>query len=57
MKVAAAHAIAELVTDDKLCAEYIIPGALEPGVARPCGGACGRSRRKIRSHPEINWIS
>ena len=33
MKVAAAHAIAELVTDDKLCAEYIIPGALEPGVA------------------------
>ena len=33
MKVAAAHAIAELVTDDKLNAEYIIPGALEPGVA------------------------
>ena len=33
MKVAAAHAIAELVTDDKLSAEYIIPGALEPGVA------------------------
>ena len=21
------------MTDDKLCAEYIIPGALEPGVA------------------------
>lgn len=33
MKVAAAKAIAELVTPDKLCAEYIIPGALEPGVA------------------------
>ena len=33
MKVAAAHAIAELVTPEKLCAEYIIPGALEPGVA------------------------
>ena len=33
MKVAAAHAIAELVTDDKLNVEYIIPGALEPGVA------------------------
>ena len=33
MNVAAAKAIAELVTPDKLCAEYIIPGALEPGVA------------------------
>lgn len=33
MKVAAAHAIAELVTPEKLSAEYIIPGALEPGVA------------------------
>ena len=33
MKVAATKAIAELVTPDKLCAEYIIPGALEPGVA------------------------
>ena len=34
MKVAAAHAIAELVTDEKLSADYIIPGALEPGVAQ-----------------------
>lgn len=33
MKVAAAHAIAELVPEEKLSAEYIIPGALEPGVA------------------------
>ena len=33
MKVAAAQAIAELVTSDKLSAEYIIPGALEEGVA------------------------
>lgn len=33
MKVAAANAIAELVTEEKLCAEYIIPGALEAGVA------------------------
>ena len=33
MKVAAAQAIAELVTPDKLSAEYIIPGALEKGVA------------------------
>ena len=34
MKVAAAHAIAELVTDEKLSTDYIIPGALEPGVAQ-----------------------
>ena len=33
MTVAAAQAIAELVTPDKLSAEYIIPGALEEGVA------------------------
>ena len=33
MKVAAAQAIAELITPDKLSAEYIIPGALEEGVA------------------------
>lgn len=33
MKVAAAQAIAELVTPEKLSAEYIIPGALEDGVA------------------------
>ena len=45
MKVAAAHTIAELVTDDKLCAEYIIPGALEPGVATHVAER-GRSRRK-----------
>ena len=32
-RVAAAQAIAELVTPDKLSAEYIIPGALEEGVA------------------------
>ena len=33
MKVAAAQAIAELVTPDKLSTEYIIPGALEEDVA------------------------
>ena len=37
MKVAAAQAIAELVTPDKLSAEYIIPGALEEGVAEQRG--------------------
>lgn len=33
MKVAAAYAIAELVEPEKLCEEYIIPGALDPRVA------------------------
>lgn len=33
MKVAAAYAIAELVEPEKLCAEYIIPAALDPRVA------------------------
>jgi len=33
MKLAAAHAIAELVEPEKLCAEYIIPSALDPRVA------------------------
>ncbi len=34
MKLAAAAAIAELVEPDKLCAEYVIPSALDPRVAR-----------------------
>lgn len=33
MKIAAARAIAGFVTDDKLCAEYIIPSALDRNVA------------------------
>lgn len=33
MKLAAAHAIAALVTDDKLAADYIIPSALDKSVA------------------------
>ncbi len=33
MKLAAAHAIAVLVTDDKLSADYIIPSALDKSVA------------------------
>jgi len=33
MKVAAAHAIANLIPDDKLCEEYIIPSVFDEGVA------------------------
>jgi len=32
MKMAAARALAELVTDEELMPEYIIPGALDPRV-------------------------
>ncbi len=33
MKVAAAHAIANLIPEDKLCEEYIIPSVFDEGVA------------------------
>ena len=33
MKLAAANAIAELVPDDKLCDEYILPDVFHPDVA------------------------
>lgn len=33
MKIAAAHALADIITEDELCEEYIIPSAFHPGVA------------------------
>ena len=39
MKIAAARAIAGVVTDDKLTPEYIIPSALDPAVARAVADA------------------
>jgi malate dehydrogenase (oxaloacetate-decarboxylating) len=33
MKVAAAYALATLVSDEELTAEYVIPSAFKPGVA------------------------
>jgi malate dehydrogenase (oxaloacetate-decarboxylating) len=33
MKVAAAHAIADLIPEDKLCETYIIPSVFDEGVA------------------------
>ena len=51
MKLAAAHAIAELVSEDELCAEYILPEAFDervgPAVAKAVGEAarnCGIAR-------------
>ena len=47
MKIAAAHAIAALIPDDALCADYIIPAAFDPrvreAVAKAVSGAAVRS--------------
>ena len=40
MKIAAAKAIASIVTDEELNEEYIIPGAFKGG----CKGGCGRGK-------------
>lgn len=45
MKVAAARAIASFVTDDKLCADYIIPSALDRNVARAVAEAVAQAAR------------
>ena len=39
MKLAAAYAIAGLVTDDKLSTDYIIPSALDKSVAQAVADA------------------
>lgn len=46
MKVAAAYAIAELVEPDQLCAEYIIPAALDPKVASHVAKRVGEAARR-----------
>jgi malate dehydrogenase (oxaloacetate-decarboxylating) len=46
MKIAAARAIAAFVTDDKLCAEYIIPSALDRNVATAVAKAVAEAARK-----------
>lgn len=46
MKIAAAKAIASFVTDDKLCAEYIIPSALDKSVAQAVAGAVAKVARE-----------
>lgn len=43
MKIAAAKAIASCVTEDKLCADYIIPGALEKDVAPKVAAAVAQA--------------
>lgn len=46
MKIAAAKAIASFVTDDKLCAEYIIPSALDKSVAQAVAEAVAKVARE-----------
>lgn len=43
MKIAAARALAEIITEDELCEEYIIPSAFHPGVAEAIAGAVAKA--------------
>lgn len=46
MKIAAAYAIAEFVTDDKLSADFIIPSALDKNVSQAVAKAVAEAARK-----------
>ena len=46
MKVAAAEALASLVSDEELCADYIIPKAFDPRVAPAVAKAVAEAARK-----------
>lgn len=43
MKVAAAHALADFIPEDKLCSDYIIPKAFEHGVGEAVAKAVSRA--------------
>ena len=45
MKMAAAHALAELVSDEELSAEYIIPKAFDPRVGKAVAAAVAQAAR------------
>ncbi len=45
MKIAAAKAIASLVSEEELCAEYVIPGVLDPRVADTVAAAVAQAAR------------
>ena len=46
MKVAAAHALAGLISDEELCADYIIPKAFDPRVGPAVAAAVAEAARK-----------
>lgn len=48
MKIAAAEAIADLVTDEELCPEYIIPAAFNEKVGQRVAEAVARAARKSK---------
>ena len=54
MKLAAAYAIADLITDDDRSEENIIPRCLRPPGGRGCGERCGRSCPRERRGPPVN---
>lgn len=54
MKIAAARAIADFVTEDKLSADYIIPSALDRDVARAVAQAVAKAA-KDSGVPESNF--
>ena len=46
MKIAAAHAIADLVSDEELNAEYILPKAFDPRICKAVAAATAEAARK-----------
>ncbi|MBR0307765.1 MAG: NAD-dependent malic enzyme, partial [Mogibacterium sp.] len=46
MKIAAAHALAELISDDELSPDYIIPKAFDPRVGSAVAKAVAEAARK-----------
>jgi malate dehydrogenase (oxaloacetate-decarboxylating) len=46
MKIAAAHALAELISDEELSADYIIPKAFDPKVGPAVAKAVAEAARK-----------
>ncbi|MBE6970442.1 MAG: NAD-dependent malic enzyme, partial [Ruminococcaceae bacterium] len=46
MKMAAAEALASLISDEELCADYIIPKAFDPRVGKTVAAAVAEAARK-----------
>ena len=46
MKMAAAHALADLISDEELCADYIIPKAFDPRVGPAVAKAVAEAARR-----------
>ena len=46
MKMAAAHALAGLISDEELCEDYIIPKAFDPRVGKAVAAAVAQAARQ-----------